>query len=165
MATAAVHRGIPGALGELRWRAKSICEMSLASGGLQWGRDVQREMDEWSEDQRRWDAKERGYRIEALTCRYGGDCRQGLNCPYWHSDEEIGIFVDERELRTRKLMIRCGFCARGECKFEGCCARPLRIAAAAEGPADSGYEANIADSEGGRALHSENLHSQVHTHA
>ena len=49
-------------------------------------------------------------------------------------------------------MIRCGFCARGECKFEGCCARSLRIAAAAEDPADSDYEANIADSEGGRAL-------------
>ena len=116
--------------------------MSLASGGSQWGRDVRREMDEWSEDQRRWDVKERGYKIEALTCRYGGDCRQGLNCPYWHSDEETGIFVDERELRTRKLMVRCGFCARGECKFEGCCARSLRIAAAAKASADSDYESN-----------------------
>ena len=37
-------------------------------------------------------------------------------------------------------MIRCGFCARGECKFEGCCARSLRIAAAAKGSADSDYE-------------------------
>ena len=115
--------------------------MSLASGGSQWGRDVQREMDGWSEDQRRWDAKEREYKTEALTCRFGGDCRQGLNCPYWHSDEETGIFVDERELRTRKLMIRCGFCARGECRFEGCCARALRTAAA-KASADSDYESN-----------------------
>ena len=59
------------------------------------------------------EAKERGYKTEALTCRYGGDCRQGLNCPYWHSDEETQIFVDERDLRRRTLLIRCGFCARG----------------------------------------------------
>ena len=52
-------------------------------------------------------------------------------------------------LRRRKLVIRCGFCARGECKFEGCCARSLRIAAAAKDPADSDYEASSADSEGG----------------
>ena len=107
---------------------------------------------EWPNDQLRWDAKEQEYKAEALTCRFGGGCRQGLNCPYRHSQGEIEVFAGERGLRRRKLVIRCGFCARGECKFEGCCARPLRIAAAAEGPADSGYEANIADSEGGRAL-------------
>ena len=59
----------------------------------------EREIDEWSEDQRRWDAKDEGYKTEALTCRFPdmfrGDCRQGLNCPYWHSQEEIKIFVDE----------------------------------------------------------------------
>ena len=107
---------------------KSICEMSLATeaqGKRECG-------DEWSEDQRRWDAKEKGYKTEALTCRFGGDCRQGLNCPYRHSQEEIQIFVDERDLRRRKLMVRCGFCVRGECKFEGCCARTIRAATAAK---------------------------------
>ena len=57
--------------------------------------------------------------------------------PVPHSQEEIEIFADERDLRRRKLMIRCGFYARGECKFEGCCARSLRIAAAPKGSADS----------------------------
>ena len=101
-------------------------------------------------DHLRWDAKEQEYKAEALTCRFGGGCRQGLNCPYRHSHEEIENFADERDLRRRKLMIRCGFCARGECKFEGCCARSLRIAAAAKDLADSDYESNTgADSAGG----------------
>ena len=82
----------------------------------------------------------RGHESEALTCRFGGGCRQGLNCPYRHSQEEIQIFEDERDLRRRKLLIRCGFCARGECKFEGCCARSLRVAAAVPDAADSDYE-------------------------
>ena len=82
----------------------------------------------------------RGHEAEALTCRFGGGCRQGLNCPYRHSQEEIQIFVDERDLRRRKLLVRCGFCARGECKFEGCCARSLRVAAAVPDAADSDYE-------------------------
>ena len=55
----------------------------------------------------------RGHEAETLTCRFGGGCRQGLNCPYRHSQEEIQIFVDERDMRGRKLLIRCGFCARG----------------------------------------------------
>ena len=46
-------------------------------------------------------------------------------------------------------MIRCGFCARGECKFEGCCARTVRAAAASKDRADSDYESGSADSEGG----------------
>ena len=124
-------------------REKSICEMSLAAA--HWGS----EKGEWSNDQLRWDAKEQEYKAEALTCRFGGGCRQGLNCPYRHSQEEIQIFVDERELRRRKLMIRCGFCARGECKFEGCCARTIRAAAASKDQADSDYESGSADSEGG----------------
>ena len=82
----------------------------------------------------------RGREAEALTCRFGAGCRQGLNCPYRHSQEEIQIFVDERDLRRRKLLVRCGFCARGECKFEGCCARSLRVAAAVPDAADSDYE-------------------------
>ena len=94
----------------------------------------------WSSDQLRWDAALRGHESEALTCRFGGGCRQGLNCPYRHSQEEIQIFEDERDLRRRKLLIRCGFCARGECKFEGCCARSLRVAAAVPDAADSDYE-------------------------
>ena len=48
--------------------------------------------------------------------------------------------MDERELRVRKLMVRCGFCARGECKFQGCCARSLRVAAVVSDAADSDYE-------------------------
>ena len=120
----------------------------------EWERDVQREMDGWSEDQRRWDAKERECESEALACRFGGDCRQGLTCPYWHSQEEASIFVDERELRTRKLMIRCGLCARGECRFEGCCARTLRTDAAAKASADSDYEPNSgADNARGQRAH------------
>ena len=82
----------------------------------------------------------RGHEAEALTCRFGAGCRQGLNCPYRHSQEEIQIFVDERDLRRRKLMVRCGFCVRGECKFEGCCARSLRVAAVVSDAADSDYE-------------------------
>ena len=82
----------------------------------------------------------RGHEAEALTCRFGAGCRQGLNCPYRHSREEIQIFVDERDLRRRKLLTRCGFCARGECKFEGYCARSSRVAAAAPDAADSDYE-------------------------
>ena len=91
----------------------------------------------------------RGHEAEALTCRFGAGCRQGLNCPYRHSQEEIQIFVDERDLRRRKLMVRCGFCVRGECKFEGCCARTIRAAAASEDQADSDYESGSADSEEG----------------
>ena len=103
----------------------------------------------WSSDQLRWDAKMRAREAEALTCRFGAGCRQGLNCPYRHSQEEIQIFADERDLRRRKLMVRCGFCVRGECKFEGCCARSLRVAAATGDQVDSDYESGSADSEGG----------------
>ena len=76
----------------------------------------------------------RGHEAEALGCR------QGLNCPYRHSQEEIQIFVDERDLRRRKLLIRCNFCTREECKSEGCCARSLRVAAAVPDADDSDYE-------------------------
>ena len=63
-----------------------------------------------------------------------------MSYPYRHSQEEVQIFVDERGLRRRELLIRCGFCARGECKFEGCCARSLRVAASVPDAADSDYE-------------------------
>ena len=120
------------------------CVNSLRSVQCRWqqrtGAGSGSEKGEWSNDQLRWDAKEQEYKAEALTCRFGGGCRQGLNCPYRHSQEEIQIFVDERDLRRRKLMIRCGFCARGECKFEGCCARSLRVAVAVPDAADSDYE-------------------------
>ena len=46
-------------------------------------------------------------------------------------------------------MVRCGFCARGECKFGGCCARSLRIAATAKDLADSGYEPNTGANRAG----------------
>ena len=88
---------------------KSMCEMSLAAACGGSGS----EKGEWSNDQLRWDAKEHEYKAEALTCRFAGDCRQRSNCPHRHSQEEIQIFVDERDLRRRKLLIRCGFCMRG----------------------------------------------------
>ena len=95
-------------------------------------------------DQRRQDAEARDRRTRALTCtcRFGGDCWKGLEFAFDHSQVEKQIFVDERdpELRVRKLMVRCGFCVRGECKFQGCCARSLRVVAVAPGAAGSGYE-------------------------
>ena len=48
---------------------------------------------EWSNDQLRWDAKGQEYKAEALTYRFGGGCRQGLNCPHRHSPKEIEIFA------------------------------------------------------------------------
>ena len=39
---------------------------------------------------------EQEYKAEALAYRFGGGCRQGLDCPYRNSQEEIQIFVDER---------------------------------------------------------------------
>ena len=53
------------------------------------------EKGEWSDDQLRWDAKEQEYKAEALTCRFGGGCRQGLNCPY-----------PTRRRRSRSLRMR-----------------------------------------------------------
>ena len=52
--------------------------------------------------------------VRAMTCRFGACCSSALNCPWWHSAEEIKIFKDEVELQKRKLAVRCGFCARGE---------------------------------------------------
>ena len=37
-----------------------------------------------------------------------------------------GRVVDELELRRRKLAVRCGFCARGECRFGAACGRTQR---------------------------------------
>ena len=93
-------------------------------------------------DQRRQDAEARDRRTRALTCRFGGDCWKGLECAFDHDHSQVEkqIFVDERELRVRKLMVRCGFCVRGECKFQGRCARSLRVAAVVSDAADSDYE-------------------------
>ena len=35
--------------------------------------------------------------------------------------------MDESDLRRRKLMIQCGFCARGECKFEAAALAPSAL--------------------------------------
>ena len=75
-------------------------------------------MEGWDEDQRRMDA-----RVRRNTCGFGDSCRSALNCPYWHSVEELQIFADERELAVRKLRTRCGFCVRGECRNGGDCPR------------------------------------------
>ena len=71
--------------------------------------------------------------VSSRICRFGGCCTAGLNCPWWHSDEEIKIFEDERELKRRKLAVRCGFCARGECRHGAACQRTQRAVAAGGG--------------------------------
>jgi hypothetical protein len=65
--------------------------------------------------------------VRAMTCRFGACCSSALNCPWWHSAEEIKIFKDEVELQKRKLAVRCGFCARGECRFGEGCKRAKRV--------------------------------------
>jgi hypothetical protein len=65
--------------------------------------------------------------VRAMTCRFGACCSSALNCPWWHSAEEIKIFKDEVELQKRKLAVRCGFCARGECRFGEDCKRAKRV--------------------------------------
>ena len=94
-----------------------------------WGR-------EWTEE---WE--------RANTCMFGCSCRDALNCAYLHSPEELQLFKDEKELRVRKLAMRCGFCVRGECRFGPCCARSRRFAAELVAE-DSGYESTSASAEG-----------------
>ena len=66
--------------------------------------------------------------VRAMICRFDVRCSSKLNCPWWHSDEEMKIFGDEKELQQRKLAVRCGFCARGECQFGADCKRVKRVA-------------------------------------
>ena len=66
--------------------------------------------------------------VRSMTCRHGACCSSALNCPWWHSVEEIKIFKDELDLQRRKLAVRCGFCARGECQFGVDCRRSKRVA-------------------------------------
>ena len=68
------------------------------------------------------------FSVRAMTCRFGACCSSALNCPWWHSVEETKIFKDEVELQQRKLAVRCGFCARGECRFGADCKRAKRVA-------------------------------------
>jgi hypothetical protein len=75
----------------------------------------------WSEDQQRMEQK-----VKTMICRFGGCCTKGLNCPWLHTLEETQIFKDELALRQRKLAVRCGFCARGECRFGAACERTQR---------------------------------------
>jgi hypothetical protein len=65
--------------------------------------------------------------VRAMTCRFGACCSSALNCPWWHSAEEIKLFKHEVELQKRKLAMRCGFCARGECRFGEDCKRAKRV--------------------------------------
>ena len=72
--------------------------------------------------------------MRAMTCRFGACCSSALNCPFgaefrrwWHSVEEIKIFKDEVELQKRKLAVRCGFCARRECRFGADCKRAKKV--------------------------------------
>ena len=99
----------------------------------------------WSSDQVRWDAKMREWE-RANTCMFGCNCREQMNCAFLHSPEELQLFKDEKELRTRKLRMRCGFCVRGECRFGACCARSRRCAAE-RNPDDSDYESSGASAE------------------
>ena len=55
--------------------------------------------------------------------------------------------TDERELRAKKLTMRCGFCVRGECRFGPRCARLQRFAVVLA-PVDSDYESGDASAEG-----------------
>ena len=55
-----------------------------------------------------------------MTCRFGACCSSALNCPF-------KIFKDEVELQKRKLAVRCGFCARGKCRFGADCKRAKRV--------------------------------------
>ena len=71
--------------------------------------------------------------VRSMTCRFGACCSSALNCPWWHSVEELKIFNDEKELQQRKLAVRCGFCARGECRFGADCKRAKRVAVMAGG--------------------------------
>ena len=66
--------------------------------------------------------------VRSMTCRHGACCSSALNCPWWHSVEEIKIFKDELDLQRRKLAVRCGFCVRGECRFGADCTRSKRVA-------------------------------------
>ena len=66
--------------------------------------------------------------VRSMTCRHGACCSSALNCPWWHSVEEVKIFKDELDLQRRKLAVRCGFCARGECQFGVDCRRSKRVA-------------------------------------
>ena len=113
-----------------------ICEVVRGAG----------EMMEWSEMQVRMDRRLRG-----RTCRFGGDCGQGLNCPFAHSDEELSIFEAERQLKQRKLMVRCGFCVRGECRYgESCWRGPGDcVPCAPDSEYDTAESASEEDSAGG----------------
>ena len=95
-------------------------------------------------------------RMERMfTCRFGCSCRDALNCLFLHSHEELQFFKDERELRARKLTMRCGFCVRGECRFGPLCARSKRSAAVLAfadsdyGSGDVSAEDDSTDSAGG----------------
>ena len=95
-------------------------------------------------------------RMERMfTCRFGCSCRDALNCLFLHSHEELQLFKDERELRARKLTMRCGFCVRGECRFGPLCARSKRSAAVLAfadsdyGSGDVSAEDDNTDSAGG----------------
>ena len=99
----------------------------------------------WSSDQVRWDAKMREWE-RANTCMFGCNCREQLNCGFLHSPEEVQLFKDEKKLRMRKLRMRCGFCVRGECRFEARCSRSRRFAAE-QVAEDSEYESSGASAE------------------
>ena len=98
----------------------------------------------WSEMQWRMDRRLRG-----RTCRFQGDCVQGLNCPFEHSDEVLAIFVDEKRLKQRKLMVRCGFCVRGECKHGDRCWRGSGGCVPPQQGPDSDYDTAESASEDG----------------
>ena len=107
----------------------------------------------WSEMQLMMDR-----RLRCRTCRFQADCEQGLNCPYEHSDEVLAIFEAEKQLKQRKLMVRCGFCVRGECRHGDSCWRgsggyvPSGPTDSDYGSVDSSDRAGSADGSDGSAL-------------
>ena len=72
-----------------------------------------------------------------------------LNCPFWHSYEEISIFHDEKKLRERELQVRCGFCVRGECRYGDRCERPGRCATCSEEQQEHHDDSDYASAESG----------------
>jgi hypothetical protein len=71
--------------------------------------------------------QEGGKIATAMICRFGGCCKKGMMCLFWHSSAQRQIFKDELALKQRKLAEPCGFCARGECRFGASCRRAKRV--------------------------------------
>ena len=66
--------------------------------------------------------------VQARLCIFGVCCRNGLNCPWWHSDADLEHFNRKRELAVTERDAACGYCARGICRYGDGCLRNVRSA-------------------------------------